>query len=82
MQSMADSSERGKLELKYCECCGGLWLRHVGVEQSRCGACDLKWKDLAGGWVREVRERARREQKVAMQLATARVLPSAMGGQA
>ncbi len=81
MHSMADSSER-KLELKYCECCGGLWLRHVGAEQSRCGACDLKWRDLAGGGVREVRERARHEQKAAMQLATARMMPSAIGGRA
>jgi Zn-finger nucleic acid-binding protein len=28
-----------KFELKYCERCGGLWLRPVGGEQIYCAAC-------------------------------------------
>ncbi len=28
-----------KLELKYCERCGGLWLRLQGSEATYCGAC-------------------------------------------
>jgi len=28
-----------RLELKYCERCGGLWLRPVGGEQIYCVAC-------------------------------------------
>jgi hypothetical protein len=28
-----------QLELKYCERCGGLWLRRVGVVETYCAAC-------------------------------------------
>ncbi|MBZ5572371.1 MAG: hypothetical protein LAO09_10900 [Acidobacteriia bacterium] len=27
------------LELKYCELCGGLWLRLQGADQAHCEAC-------------------------------------------
>lgn len=33
------SSEVPKLELKYCERCGGLWIRPQGGEEVYCGKC-------------------------------------------
>jgi hypothetical protein len=32
-----------RFELKYCERCGGLWLRPVGGEQIYCAAC---WREM------------------------------------
>ena len=34
------SSEYPKLELKYCERCGGLWLRPQGGEAVYCARCE------------------------------------------
>jgi hypothetical protein len=34
------------LELKYCERCGGLWLRPVGGEQIYCAACGREMAEL------------------------------------
>ncbi|HEX6503432.1 MAG TPA: hypothetical protein VF011_09295 [Terriglobales bacterium] len=34
-----DTIEFIELELKYCERCGGLWLRIVGEERVYCAAC-------------------------------------------
>jgi Zn-finger nucleic acid-binding protein len=28
-----------QVELKYCEHCGGLWLRQYGIEQVYCASC-------------------------------------------
>ena len=28
-----------KLELKYCELCGGLWIRPKGSARTHCGGC-------------------------------------------
>jgi hypothetical protein len=33
------SSQYPKLELKYCERCGGLWLRPLGAETVYCAPC-------------------------------------------
>ncbi len=35
-----------EIELKYCERCGGLWLRLVGSEQVYCAACQPAMADL------------------------------------
>jgi hypothetical protein len=37
-----DEIEIIELELKYCERCGGLWLRVCGSERVYCGACAEK----------------------------------------
>ena len=42
-----DASEL-QLELKYCERCGGLWLRPVGGEQIYCVACGRAMAELPG----------------------------------
>src|SRR5258708_28758706 len=34
-----NSANESSLELKYCERCGGLWLRPVGGGQGYCVAC-------------------------------------------
>jgi coenzyme F420-reducing hydrogenase gamma subunit len=34
-----NSAEKLSLELKYCERCGGLWLRPVGGQQTYCTGC-------------------------------------------
>src|SRR3954468_1680801 len=54
-----------KIELKYCERCGGLWLRYGGSQQVYCVTCapdmekvargakkqaaSVKWRGLQGG---------------------------------
>ena len=35
------------LELKYCELCGGLWLRMRGSGQAHCEPCGEKWSAFA-----------------------------------
>jgi hypothetical protein len=46
MKAKAKESRAKELqfELKYCERCGGLWLRPVGGGQIYCGAC---WREMA-----------------------------------
>ena len=34
-----DNQDEIKIELKYCERCGGLWLRRVGDPQVYCAPC-------------------------------------------
>ena len=34
------------LELKYCERCGGLWLRRKGESQVYCESCSLQWLEV------------------------------------
>ena len=52
--------ERTKVELKYCESCGALWLRKQGGSEANCGACEVMWMDLPGAWI----ERLRRKPEV------------------
>jgi len=35
-----------RLELKYCECCGGLWLRRQGMGRVYCAACASEAPDF------------------------------------
>jgi hypothetical protein len=35
-----------RMELKYCEHCGGLWLRECGAGVVYCGNCEPKVADL------------------------------------
>jgi hypothetical protein len=39
-----------RLELKYCERCGGLWTREHGIVQSRCDRCIAEEKQLTKLW--------------------------------
>jgi hypothetical protein len=39
-----ESAKELQFELKYCERCGGLWLRPVGGGQIYCAAC---WREMA-----------------------------------
>jgi hypothetical protein len=43
-KSRADDEVR--FELKYCERCGGLWLRPVGSGQTYCVACGRQMSEL------------------------------------
>ncbi len=53
------STESLSLELKYCERCGGLWLRPVGGQQAYCAGCartmaefpSASWEDEGTGGV-------------------------------
>jgi hypothetical protein len=38
-----------RLELKYCERCGGLWMRACGTGEVYCPACALEMSDLPAG---------------------------------
>jgi hypothetical protein len=58
------------LELKYCERCGGLWLRTLGDEESYCENCRAAlaaWPRM-GGRRRAVRHGVRRETALTAQL--------------
>jgi hypothetical protein len=48
MRAKADGSKANEVqfELKYCERCGGLWLRPVGGEQIYCAACGRAMAEL------------------------------------
>jgi hypothetical protein len=35
-----------RLELKYCERCGGLWMRPQGTEEVYCPPCAVQMSDL------------------------------------
>jgi len=39
-----DGLEIVQLELKYCESCGGLWLRPKGSSQVECAACAARFR--------------------------------------
>ncbi len=39
-------NEEVRMELKYCEHCGGLWLRECGAGVVYCGNCQPKVADL------------------------------------
>jgi hypothetical protein len=39
-----------RLELKYCERCGGLWTREHGELQNRCERCMAEEKQLTKLW--------------------------------
>ena len=38
-----------RLELKYCERCGGLWMRTWGTQDVYCPACAVQMSDLPEG---------------------------------
>lgn len=38
-----------KVELKFCECCGGLWLRREGSTQVYCVECLPVMREVARG---------------------------------
>ena len=38
-----------KIELKYCECCGGLWLRRENSKDVYCAYCAPQMADIAHG---------------------------------
>ncbi|MGA8834299.1 MAG: hypothetical protein WCF74_00145 [Candidatus Sulfotelmatobacter sp.] len=46
MEAKAISTSQLGLELKYCERCGGLWLRPVGGGQIYCLACGRAMAEL------------------------------------
>ncbi|MGA9510545.1 MAG: hypothetical protein WBV55_18135 [Candidatus Sulfotelmatobacter sp.] len=46
MKAKSISTNKLSLELKYCERCGGLWLRPVGGEQIYCAACGRAMAEL------------------------------------
>jgi Zn-finger nucleic acid-binding protein len=41
-----------RLELKYCERCGGLWLRPAGGTQVYCASCARQMSELPRPWRR------------------------------
>lgn len=44
-----DVLEIMELELKYCERCGGLWLREKGSQKVYCAMCLPKMAEMARG---------------------------------
>ena len=52
-----DNHELIQLELKYCERCGGLWLRLQGAQEVYCAACVPEMRQLAAPRKRTTRPR-------------------------
>jgi hypothetical protein len=52
-EKIKTSDEKLCLELKYCERCGGLWLRPMGGEQIYCASCAQAIADLPPSSVEE-----------------------------
>jgi Zn-finger nucleic acid-binding protein len=46
MRAKSVKPKESALELKYCERCGGLWLRPVGGGQIYCGICARAMAEL------------------------------------
>lgn len=46
-----------ELELKYCERCGGLWLRPRGAQEVYCSPCAVKMSELPLSRKRKTRPR-------------------------
>jgi hypothetical protein len=42
----AKNKKEVRVELKYCERCGGLWLRECGTGEVYCGTCRTQIADL------------------------------------
>jgi hypothetical protein len=46
LKATENSANESSLELKYCERCGGLWMRPVGGGQVYCVACAIAMGEL------------------------------------
>lgn len=46
-----------QLELKYCERCGGLWVRRLGGDEIYCPACAVEMVDFVSSGRRRVSTR-------------------------
>lgn len=59
----ADNDREAKVELKYCERCGGLWLRPGGADGVYCASCTVSLAsrpDPSRAFVRTTRRRKAR----------------------
>jgi len=59
-----DDAEVVQLELKYCERCGGLWLRRQGEPNVYCATCAVQASEVPGLSVRKRRRSARLISKI------------------
>lgn len=65
MRATKQSGNReGSLELKYCERCGGLWLRPVGGGQIYCTICAQAIAELPPPSTEASRTRGRRRKSL------------------
>ena len=37
---------QGRVEMKYCERCGALWVRAIGSRNVYCGRCECQMREL------------------------------------
>jgi hypothetical protein len=55
-----NSTEKLSLELKYCERCGGLWLRPVRGQQAYCAGCARQMAEFpSASWEEEATRESR-----------------------
>ena len=45
-ENESDAANQSCVELKYCECCGGLWLRAVGAGEVYCAGCGREMDEM------------------------------------
>ena len=61
-------SQESRLELKYCERCGGLWLRREGANGVHCSACSAHFAgrpDPGDAPCESARSRRKRKKRAA-----------------
>jgi Zn-finger nucleic acid-binding protein len=56
--------EEMHVELKYCERCGGLWLRPQGVEGVYCGGCEERLETMPDPGKAPSQRSRRRKQRL------------------
>ncbi len=58
MKSPANRNDEVRVELKYCERCGGLWFRREGSNAAFCGPCTVREPEVAGRYRRRDKKQA------------------------
>jgi Transcription factor zinc-finger len=71
-----------QLELKYCERCGGLWIRRLESEEVYCASCAIEMADCASAGRRRTSPRLPVNHKLENASAPKLVLISREGGNA
>ena len=57
------SGKTGQVGLKYCERCGGLWLRPEGESTVLCTGCAVDDRDFPRWWSAKIRAQRKRMER-------------------
>ena len=77
-----DGMEFVAMELKYCERCGGLWLRQQGEDGVYCAPCERQASEAAGGGSWQNTRRSLVKARIALERKNGEILFVCEGGNA